>query len=102
MGPAPAIQHRPQCATWLTGQIPTTIGQMSSLIDLRYVAIFSGIRPNKIPRSLANTRVCSLSVSSATYSLRDNKLSGSIPTELGNLTNLEVSELVYDDMHDRQ
>lgn len=41
----------------LTGQIPTSIGQLTSLLDLR---------------------------------LRANKLAGTLPTELGVLTNLEV------------
>ena len=41
----------------LTGQIPTSIGQLTSLLDLR---------------------------------LRANKLTGTLPTELGVLTNLEV------------
>ena len=70
----------------LSGQIPTSLGQMTSMTDLRYVIYFL---------ILFSVRSLSIHVTCCCGSprrLRCNKLTGTIPSELGDLIRLEVGQ----------
>ena len=64
----------------LSGSIPTELGNLTGLEDLR-------LHNNKLSGTIP-TELGQLS-SLTSLSLGDNQLSGSIPTELGNLTDLQ-------------
>jgi len=75
--------------SWLTGEIPSEIGNLTNLKDL---FLSSNQLTGEIPPEIGNlTNLTSLSLS---Y----NQLTGEIPSEIGNLTNLTKLDLQFNQL----
>jgi hypothetical protein len=81
----------------LSGQIPTSLGQMTSIIDLRCVICYFRVAAREIMTPhffmycpFNSSPVC---VALLLVRLRHNRLNGTIPTELGDLNQLAVGQI---------
>jgi len=87
----------------LSGQIPTSLGQMTSIIDLRCVICYFRVAAREITtlsKNLKHLMIPCIAPSPHLLFLwlllvrvRHNRLNGTIPTELGDLNQLAVGQI---------